>query len=235
MKKIIIALSAVLISGALAHAQNNITRYELDVKDFTELRVTDGVNVDYVCNPDSAGKAIFHASPDMASQIIFKPGNNRLEIQLVPKEERKNRELPVVTVYSKYLSFVENSGDSLVRVLSVASGPKFKARVIGNGRISVRNVEANTVEGSIDTGKGTITLYGACTDAKLSCTGTGHIQADGLIADEVNCRLAGTGTIGCYATKNLNIMGIGSGTIYYKGTPQIKKRAMGVKVEAIAE
>lgn len=234
MKKLFTALAVGAISCTTMFGQN-LTKYELDVKDFTELRVTDGINVDYVCNPDSAGKAVFYSTPEMASQIIFRPGTNKLDIQLVPKEERVNREVPKVTVYSNYLSFVENSGDSLVRVMSVAPGPKFKARVIGNGRISVRNVKANTVEGALDTGKGIITLYGSCTDAKLSCTGTGHIQADGLVAEEVNCRLAGTGSIGCNPAKNLNIMGIGSGTVFYKGNPQIKKRALGVKVEAIAE
>lgn len=234
MKKLFTALAVGTISCTTMFGQN-LTKYELDVKDFTELRVTDGINVDYVCNPDSAGKAVFYSTPEMASQIIFRPGTNKLDIQLVPKEERVNREVPKVTVYSNYLSFVENSGDSLVRVMSVAPGPKFKARVIGNGRISVRNVKANTVEGALDTGKGIITLYGSCTDAKLSCTGTGHIQADGLVAEEVNCRLAGTGSIGCNPAKNLNIMGIGSGTVFYKGNPQIKKRALGVKVEAIAE
>ncbi|MDE5836844.1 MAG: DUF2807 domain-containing protein [Paramuribaculum sp.] len=234
MKKLFITL-AITALGCSASYSQSVTKYELDVKDFIELKVTDGINVNYICNPDSAGKAVFYASPEMASQIMFKPGSSKLEILLAPKEERINRELPTVTVYSKYLNFVENSGDSIVRVLSVASGPKFKARVIGNGRISVRNVEANTVEGALDTGKGYITIFGTCTEAKLNCTGTGHIQADGLIAQNVNCRLAGTGTIGCNAVQTLNIMGIGSGTVFYKGNPQIKKRAVGVKVEPIAE
>ncbi|MDE5839005.1 MAG: DUF2807 domain-containing protein [Paramuribaculum sp.] len=234
MKKLFITLTLTALGYSLSYSQE-ITRYELDVKDFVELKVTDGINVDYVCNPDSAGKAVFYSSSEMASQIMFKPGPTKLEILLAPKEERINRELPTVTVYSKYLSFVENSGDSLVRILSVAPGPKFKARVIGNGRISVRNVDANTVEGALDTGKGYITIFGTCTEAKLNCTGTGHIQADGLVAQNVNCRLAGTGTIGCNAVKTLNIMGIGSGTVFYKGDPQIKKRAMGVKVEPISE
>lgn len=234
MKKLLIAIALTILAHSVSHSQN-VTKYELDVKDFVELKVTDGINVDYICNPDSAGKAVFYASPEMASQIMFKPGTTKLEILLVPKEERVNRELPTVTVYSKYLNFVENSGDSLVRILSVSPGPKFKARVIGNGRISVRNVEANTVEGALDTGKGYITIFGTCTEAKLNCTGTGHIQADGLVAKIVNCRLAGTGTIGCNAAESLNIMGIGSGTVFYKGSPQIKKRAVGVKVEPISE
>jgi hypothetical protein len=216
----------------MASAQGE-TRYELDVKEFNELKVTDGINVDYVCNPDSAGKAVFFASPQMASQIIFKPSKDKLEIQLVPKEERVNREVPKVTVYSTYLTYVENSGDSLVRIMNVAPGPKFKAKVIGNGRISVRSVKANTVEGALETGKGSLTIFGTCTDAKLSSTGTGNIQADGLEAKDVSCRILGTGSIGCWATSTLSVTGMGSGTVYYKGEPTVKKRALAVKVEAL--
>ncbi|MDE6048854.1 MAG: DUF2807 domain-containing protein [Paramuribaculum sp.] len=233
MRRRIITFAIVFLSiGCFAQ---NLTRYELDVKDFNELKVTDGINVDYKCNADSAGKAVFFASAETASQIMFRPGTNKLEIMLATKEEGTYKNIPTVTVYSKYLNYVENNGDSLVRVMSVAPCPKFKARVIGNGRLSVRNVEANTVEGALDTGKGTVILFGKCTDAKLNCTGTGHIQADGLIGDEINCRLTGTGSIGCHPVKNLYITGMGSGTVFYKGNPQIKKRALGIKVEHINE
>ncbi|MCI9606849.1 MAG: DUF2807 domain-containing protein [Muribaculaceae bacterium] len=232
MKKLLATLCACTIMPLMASAQGE-TRYELDVKEFNELKVTDGINVDYVCNPDSAGKAVFFASPQMASQIIFKPSKDKLEIQLVPKEERVNREVPKVTVYSTYLTYVENSGDSLVRIMNVAPGPKFKAKVIGNGRISVRSVKANTVEGALETGKGSLTIFGTCTDAKLSSTGTGNIQADGLEAKDVSCRILGTGSIGCWATSTLSVTGMGSGTVYYKGEPTVKKRALAVKVEAL--
>lgn len=213
-------------------ADNN--RYELDVKDFSELKVTDAINVDYKCNPDSAGKAVFYASPEIASQILFVPGTNKLEIQLSADESGVRRTLPVVTVYSSYLTFAENSGDSTVRVLSVAPGPKFRARVIGNGRVVVRNVKATQVDASIDTGKGSVVVYGEATSAKFTCTGTGSIQADELkVTENVKCSVWGTGSIGCWPEKSLSVMGAGSGTVYYRGNPTIKNRSLGVKLSAL--
>lgn len=212
-------------------ADNN--RFELDVKDFSELKVTDGINVDYRCNPDSAGKAVFYAAPEVASQILFVPGTNKLEIQLAPDETGMRRSLPVVTVYSSYLTFAENSGDSTVRVLSVAPGPKFRARVIGNGRVVVRNVKATQVDASIDTGKGSVVVYGEATSAKFTCTGTGSIQADELKASTVKCSVWGTGSIGCWAEETLSVMGAGSGTVYYRGKPSIKNRSLGVKLSML--
>lgn len=231
MKK---TLTLITFSIALAcSATAQTTRYELDLKEFSELKVTDGIAVDYICNPDSAGKAVFFAEPQTASQIIFKPDKQKLEIQLVPREERMNRTVPKVTVYSTFLVSVENSGDSLVRVLSVAPTAKFKARVIGNGRMSVRGIKANQVEGALDTGNGTLAISGTADNAKLSCTGTGHIQADALVAKEVNARVLGTGSIGCTPTVSLSTSGAGSGKVYYNGNPVIKKRGVGIKVEAM--
>ncbi|MDE6491241.1 MAG: DUF2807 domain-containing protein, partial [Muribaculaceae bacterium] len=112
--------------------------------------------------------------------------------------------------------------------------PSFTARAVGNGRLVIRDINANDVSCSVFTGSGVIVAYGNCTNSSLSLTGTGAIQADGLKASDVKCRNTGTGSIGCWATDFLNVSGAGSGTIYYRGTPKIKKSlALGVKVEAI--
>ncbi len=204
------------------------TRYELDVKDFTELKVTDGINVDYRCVPDSAGKAVFVATPDMASALIFTPGNGKLSVQLASKEIDRSK-LPHITVYSNFLTRVENDGDSTVRIISLVPGPKFKARLVGNGRLVVRDVKMSNVDVSIDTGNGSIVIYGEADNAKFTCTGSGHIQADDLKAENVKCNMWGTGSIGCAPVKTLNILGAGSGKVYYKGNPEIKNRSVGVK------
>lgn len=233
MKHFIISL--VLISSSLYSVAEENTRYEVDVNDFIELYVTDGINVDYSCNADSIGKAYFETGSDLASQILFVPGNNRLEIQLATKENGSYENLPVIKVFSTYLTKVENSGDSTVRILSVAPGPKFKARVIGNGHIAVRDVQAMQVDASIDTGNGSISVFGKCQRATLKTTGKGNIQADGLIADIVKCSLWGTGSIGCTAKESLSILGAGSGTVYYRGNPSIKNRSIGVKTSKLEE
>ena len=231
MRKKILLFLPLLFS--LSSKAEDTTRYELNVNDFIELKVTDGINVDYYCNPDSAGKVVYETVPDLASQIILVQGADKLEIQLATKENGSYSGLPTVTVYSTFLTKIENAGDSLVRAMSVAPGAKFKARVIGNGRLSVRNIEASQVDASIDTGNGSITIYGKAQSASLKSTGRGNIQADGLIAKNVKCSLWGTGSIGCDAEETLSIMGAGSGTVYYKGSPIIKNRSIGVKTSKL--
>ena len=70
--------------------------------------------------------------------------------------------LPTVHVYSTYLTKVENSGDSLVKVVNIAQGPKFSAKLIGNGRLVVNDVAVTEMNAAISTGNGTLVVNGKC-------------------------------------------------------------------------
>ncbi len=234
MKQIYLSLLIALAgSGVVSGAEQK--RYELDVNDFMELKVVEGLNVDYKCVPDSAGKAVFTTTPDLASVLMLANNKGKLEMQ-ISTDGINYKGLPTITVYSNFLTRVENSGDSTVRVLSVAPGPQFKAKVIGNGRLVVRNISATQVDASLSTGNGQIVLYGKCQSAKYGLTGTGSIQADGLKAVSVKCRSTGTGTIGCNVSETLMVVGMGSGKIYYTGNPEkITSRSVGLKVIPLDE
>ncbi len=53
--------------------------------------------------------------------------------------------------------------------------------------------------------------------------GTGLIEAEGLEAMAVKCSILGTGDITCWPVKKLDVRGIGTTKIQYKGNPEIKK------------
>lgn len=224
---------AILLTSILTLASSAIAalpqRYELDVKEFNVLKVIEGINVDYRCNPDSAGKAVFTATADMASVLMFTNDKGKLSIQLA-REDCSRTGLPSVTVYSSFLSKVENSGDSTVRVLSIAPAVKFEGSLIGNGRLSVRGVNATEAKLALKTGNGVIVAGGQADKLKISFSGTGTIQADDFKALEINIKATGTGAIGCNATDKLSVFGAGSTKVYYKGDPQISNKSLGIKV-----
>lgn len=206
-------------------------KYELNVGEFHELKVVDGINVTYSCNPDSAGQAVFICNPEDASIFIFSNPKDKgvLSIQLSSKGV-ECQSLPEVRVYSSYLTKVENSGDSLVKVTKVSEGPKFSAQLIGNGRIVVNNIKSTEVNAGLTTGNGTLVLSGTCDIARIKLVGTGVIQADALKAKNVSVKAGGTGSVGIWATEHLSVSGVGSTKIYYKGDPEIKKSALGTKI-----
>ena len=211
---------AAILSSISASAEKR--HYHLSMGEFSELKVVDGINVDYVCDPSLAGTVEFMADKDMASSIMFEAKKGRLSIMLSSRTEPYVG-LPTVTVYSSYLSKVTNEGDSLVRVLSVAPGAKFACKQMGNGFIEASSVKATDITCEAVAGHGKVTISGSANNLTLNVTGAGSINALQIPAPEVSCRLAGTGSIECAPQKLLTVSGLG-GTLRYRGTPEIKKK-----------
>jgi hypothetical protein len=203
--------------------------YTLDVKDFIELQVVDPINVIHRSNADSAGMVTFVADKATASKILFSNNKNKLKIE-VDTAEGPIAERPTITVYSSFLSRVENDADSTVTVIAPTPGSMFKASVVGNGRVVVTDIHATETQGKISTGKGSLKLSGITNTVKLNNTGTGSIDAIGLKADTGKCSVVGTGPIDCTVTKELTILGLGTGTVtVYGNPPTVKNRTIGVK------
>lgn len=221
MKKFLLLVFSFLSVCGVALAE--VHPYHLDFNEFHELKVIDGINVDYICDKSKAGRIEFEADSSVASAVIFTPGKGKLTINLAVRDSAY-RNLPTIRVYSSFLSSVKNEGDSTVRVMTPAPCPKFQAKLIGNGRLIVRDLEATEVSAEIISGHGTMVLSGTVTMAKLSVTGAGDIQADNLKSREGSATVTGTGAISCYVTEKLSVGGLGSGKISYREKPEIKKK-----------
>lgn len=228
MKHIFITL--LTLAAPIIGMGQSTQRYELKVNDFKELRVDNDIAVDYYCNPDSAGYAVFTATDAQSGWVLFdNNGRGKLSVQ-TDTDYPAGEKMPRIRVYSSSLEKVVNSGDSLVKVYNLPAADKFKAVLIGNGRLSVPGVEASTIEASIHSGNGQLTIEGRCTEAKLHLVGTGTILADRLEAVKVKATVVGTGHIGCSPSEAITVMGAGSGSVLYRqAPPTIKSRGVGIK------
>lgn len=232
LKKLLYICLTVASVGASAAVQ------DFKVDRFQKIKVTGPLDVDCIYCPDSVG--IIRVNAPVAEQMPWVDAQvkgDKLHLRLILPDNMRmgtapvSEELPDVRVYTNYLTSVENEGDSTVRVMTATNVPKFKAVLIGNGRLSVRGIDAEKVEAKAMAGRGTLVLNGNADEAKFVVVGAGLIQADGLKARKVTVK--GAGTAGVHATEQLSISGLGSGTIYVKGSPDIKKRAPGLKVQPI--
>lgn len=217
-----------------AIAQSNAQRYEIKLHDFTHLEIDNNISVDYIANQDSAGIAVFYATPELASRLYFTDkGKGKVDIQCCA-DCSNSMEYPHVTIYSTELHKVVNSGDSLVTVSSNPAVERFDASLFGNGRLSIRNIEAKRVDAKIATGNGQLVISGRCTEATLNVVGTGTIQADELKAVKGKASIIGTGTIGCDFSESLSINGMGTGRVLYRNAPKtVKSRSIGIKSELL--
>lgn len=239
MKRNFLLLALALISVLSMAAADEIKRYEVNVGDFTSLRIINDINVEYVCNADSAGKAVYYTTANKASTFMFDNNSKgKVSIQLTTDESLAPKGLPTIRIYSRFLQEAQNDGDSILRIVSVAPAPKLKFKLSANGKVVAHNISGTTIEAAIFTGNGTIEISGKCDEADLRCTGTGQILGEDLIADKVNCKLLGTGSIRCHVNNGpLSIKGSGSGKVYYRGTPtEVKTLQLGsIKAVALGE
>ena len=219
MKKTLISMILLVATALVVGAQD--TRHEVKVGDFTRLVLLDDINVNYRCNPDSAGLVVFNCSKEIADHLIFSLSDKkRLSIQVDDIYERKGH-LPTLTMYSSSLEEAENSGDSVLRISGLPPMKAFKVILVDNGKIIVRGVRASQLDLQILSGKGKIIADGKCDQLSVRLVGTGEIQADKVEAGSVTCRIMGTGSIGCdvHGGGELKVSGSGTGKVYYKGTP----------------
>ncbi len=224
MKRIFLLLS--VFFSLVAQAQD-VQNYKVEVGQFDKLKVLDNVNVVYRCLSDSTGFVQYRGAKEFADAFIITPkSDGTLRIQ-VSTEDVGHPDLPTLYVYSDFLTEVENSSSSSVLVENPAPCAEFKALQVGNGTVAVDNLKTNKLSATLNTGNGTVNVSGSAVTALLKMVGTGIISADRLEAQDVQCKILGAGSIGCWAVSNLNVRGIGSTKIYYKGDPKIKKSGGG--------
>lgn len=228
MKKNTLLLIFLLLTAIAAGAKTNT--YKIKIGQFDRIRITDNVNVVYKCIPDSTGMIKYSGNQEFADAFIFSNNNGCLHIQ-VNTEDVDKPDLPVLYIYSDFLTNVENSSDFNTTIISPAPVPQFKATQVGNGSIDIEDLAATKVNLTVNTGRGSITCSGSSEKAILKLVGTGIIQADRLKSDYVKCSIAGSGSIGCWPLQKLETKGIGSTKIYYKGSPAISKKGGGKLIQ----
>lgn len=223
MKKIKALLSLMMGASTLLAGAYTIT---VEVGQFEKLKVNGNINVIYRNLPDSTGLVKYEAPGSNELFKITAKGDGNLKVE--PAEDYwGDNDLPVLYVYSDFLKSVESYSDKNVTLLSVAPCSTFNINQIGNGSITVDNIKCNNLTAAITTGNGSVYVSGSCINANFRMVGAGLISADRLVAENIKCRILGTGSIGCWPVDNLNVTGLGTTKIYYKGKPNIKKTGGG--------
>ncbi|MBD5221220.1 MAG: hypothetical protein HDS70_02495 [Bacteroidales bacterium] len=227
--KYIFALALLAIGGMIFSskaADDRVYDYSVKVGQFDKLNISDNLNVIYHCNPDSTGYAYWRGDSRFDNSFIFSSGNGKLNVQ-VATEDVDSPDLPTLHLYSDFLTSVTSSSVGSVRIESLSPTATFKATLIGNGQLVVKDVKSGKVDAGIETGNGQLVISGQANEAKFRMLGTGTIQADRLEADVVKCTVLGSGSIGCSPKELLSSKGIGSTKIYYRGHPELKKAGGG--------
>lgn len=228
MKRILLFAALCIIMAVGSTARERI----YNVGAFDRLSILGDINVVYSSNPDSLGIARYDSDIDFNDAIEITNNKGKLSI----KEVRNHNlgKIPTIYIYSSFLTDIRNEGNATVEATHDVTIPTLSANLVGNGKIICNDINVTEMNASITTGNGTIVLRGNCNKANYKIAGAGVIQADELETPLVKCSVLGTGTIGCWANEQLDVRGVGTTKIYYRGNPTVKKVG-GAKIYQIVD
>lgn len=221
MKKIFSTLAFLLVAVSLSAKE-----FTLPVGQFSKVQVDDNVNVIYIGGDGTPSRVRYEGDQKYAKAFLITDKGDKLRIQ-VETAFVADPELPTLYVYSDFLKQASISSESTLKIDTAAPCSEVSLSIMGNGNIVANNLKATKISAAVKSGNGTISIEGHCQKANFTMIGNGTIQADRLEAAEVECKILGTGSIGCWPVNELKVRGIGSTKIYYKGDPEIDKKGGG--------
>lgn len=95
-----------------------------------------------------------------------------------------------------------------------------KVSVAGSGDMKLERLTADFTKASI-AGSGTVVLKGSTQEAEYSVAGSGDLFASDFVAKRASASVSGSGDIKCHATDFLKVRTSGSGSVGYKGNPEL--------------
>ncbi|WP_434740388.1 head GIN domain-containing protein [Micromonospora sp. SH-82] len=118
---------------------------------------------------------------------------------------------------------VDSSGSAEVDLTGTA-GPTLTSK--GSGRIDARNLDAQTLTVQID-GSGTVTTAGRAARQTVTVGGSGRYAAYELASEQATVTVRGSGKAEVQATGALKADVDGSGSVTYRGEPQVDQTVDG--------
>lgn len=117
----------------------------------------------------------------------------------------------------EFTANVAGSGDIECKQLKAAD---MDISVAGSGDLKIENALVTSVNASV-AGSGTVKISGSADKANYSVAGSGDLYANDFKVQNISASVAGSGDIKCHAVEHLKARVSGSGTIGYKGDPEL--------------
>lgn len=218
-------MSAQLIKKV--EGDGNYIDKEIEVGIFDEIVINSAFHVYYTQDASSKGTAKITAEKNIMDMVEVELKKNKVVLSM---KKSLNVTYNLVTIYltSPTLHEVKNGGSGIFEAKGLVKTDKFNCSVSGNdGQLKFENLQSEWLKASVVSSSGDILLKGQTKEAGYTVTGGGEIRADGMEAETVSCSVNGSGNIGCHAVKLLKSTLIGVGSVYYKGSPEIKSTNIG--------
>ncbi len=199
-------------------ASKNYVTKDIKVDNFTKLSVAGSPDVTYT---QKSGKPTVevYTSDNIVDLLDIRVKDNTLYIGFKKNVSVSYNKLEV-RVSAEKLNGIAVAGSGDVELKNGLKTDDLKISVAGSGDMKLNNVTANFTRASV-AGSGTAILSGSTQEAEYSVAGSGDLLASDFVAKKASASVAGSGDIKCHATDFLKVRTSGSGSVGYKGNPEL--------------
>ena len=225
MKKTIIFMSLLAVSTLVAFkkAPHGTDTISPKVEPFESIVIDCGLDADVQLQENSTPSVTFTGDQEMLDYIKTRVSGKKLIITYEGhfRTAITHNQTIHATITMPVLSGMDVTGSAVVNVRGNAKNEKLKSRVSGSGMIEFE--ELNVKEFLADqSGSGHIEAKtGTVGNGRLINTGSGSIKVLPVNMNEATAENTGSGSISLSATHQLAATETGSGSIKFKGHPEV--------------
>lgn len=212
------------IGGRRVRGNGNLGTQTRNTGAFEGIRVLGGMDVVLRSGSDYAVKV--EADENLLNYILTDKDGDALVIKTRNGYNLNPRAGMKVYITAPSLEAIKITGSgSVLSQSKVSATNKLDIDVTGSGDVKL-DVAAPEVEAEA-TGSGNIILSGMTRSFKGEINGSGELRCFGLLSENTDVDISGSGSAQVYASKRLDVRISGSGDVAYKGAPTINQRISG--------
>ncbi len=194
-----------------------------DAPDITRIKIRGNMDVELV--PGKPAVTV-QADANLLKYIITREEDGWLVIRTRRNVNLRSKNPIKIYVSADMISAVDIAGSgNLVARGKFSGAEKLDIDIAGSGEVDIE-VNTPTINVSI-AGSGNVTLTGETRDATIGMAGSGSYDGAGLMTENTDIEIAGSGDATVYANISLNADVVGSGNVYYRGKARVKSNSIG--------
>jgi hypothetical protein len=224
MKKFLtlLLLSAYVLAVSSCKKTNGegpIVKETRNTSGFTGIELQ--LHADVFYTNDTASKLEVNAQQNILSILETFVSNNRLIIKLKARTDFRDGERVTIYVSAPNVNSFKNTTTGSINVSGSINQPSVYLNNDGSGSIYMQNIIAHDLK-AINNGSGKITVgSGTVVNETLTTDASGKIDVTYLSAKSATAKIIGSGYIKLNASDYLHGIVDGSGSIYFKGFPEL--------------
>ncbi|MDB5251667.1 MAG: hypothetical protein JWP27_836 [Flaviaesturariibacter sp.] len=230
MRRLLSLATAALLLGSCemyvnhsVRGDGNRTTQERTVGSFSSVEVSGPFDVTIV--QGTASSVQVEADGNLQEYVEVTVKGDELEIRTRHGINIRTKRDIHITVTSPTYRVIAVAGSGNVKGATRLKSDGLELSITGSGDMNL-DVDAPMVKTSV-TGSGSMTLNGASRILKAEISGSGEVHAFGLMAEQTDVDIAGSGDAEVFASKTLRVDIAGAGDVAYKGGAAVSQSVAG--------